>query len=185
VRVEVPLAAMPALNAAGLRILPPGIAERPQVAGVLPALRTPQTAVMDAIEQNKSTVTSFIDALFTKGDLGAVDEYLAEEFVNHDPPIGVTADREGMRAAGAMFRAAFPDWHSEMDILVGEGDLVVEHFTASGTQQGEIFGVPPSGRAVTLPGINIWRVRDGRIVERWGRLDELGLLRQLGLVNLP
>jgi len=45
--------------------------------------------------------------------------------------------------------------------------------------------VPPSGRTVTLPGINIWRVRDGRIVERWGRLDELALLRQLGLVNLP
>ena len=176
---------MPALNQAGPRILPPGTAERPQVAGVLPALRTPQTAVMDAIEQNKNTVTSFIDALFSKGDLGAVDEYLAGEFVNHDPPIGVPADREGMRAAGAMFRAAFPDWHSEMDILVGEGDLVVEHFTASGTQQGEIFGVPPSGRTVTLPGINIWRVRDGRIVERWGRLDELGLLRQLGLVNLP
>jgi steroid delta-isomerase-like uncharacterized protein len=140
---------------------------------------------MDAIEQNKNTVTEFIDALFTKGDLGAVDAYLAEKFVNHDPPIGVTADREGMRAAGTMFRAAFPDWHSEMDILVGEGDLVVEHFTASGTQQGEIFGVPPSGGTVALPGINIWRVRDGLIVERWGRLDELGLLRQLGLVNLP
>jgi steroid delta-isomerase-like uncharacterized protein len=140
---------------------------------------------MDAIEQNKNTVTEFIDALFTKGDLGAVDEYLAEEFVNHDPPMGVTADREGMRTAGAMFRAAFPDWHSEMDILVGEADVVVEHFIASGTQQGEIFGVPPSGRTVALPGINIWRVCDGRIVERWGRLDELGLLRQLGLVNVP
>jgi len=140
---------------------------------------------MDSIEQNKNTVTEFIDALFTKGDLGAVDEYLAEEFVNHDPPLGVTADRDGMRAAGAMFRAAFPDWRSEMDILVGEGDLVVEHFTASGTQQGEIFGVPPSSRTVALPGINIWRVRDGRIAERWGRLDDLGLLRQLGLVNLP
>jgi len=82
---------------------------RPQVVGVLPALRAPQTAVMDAIEQNKNTVTEFIDALFTKGDLGAIDGYLTEEFVNHDPPIGVTADREGMRAAGAMFRAAFPD----------------------------------------------------------------------------
>ena len=149
------------------------------------ALRAPQTAVMDAIEQNKNTVTEFIDALFTKGDLGAVDEYLAEGFVNHDPPVGVTADREGMRAAGAMFRAAFPDWHSEMGIVVGEGDLVVEHFTATGSHRGEIFGVPPSGRIVILPGINIWRVRDGRIVERWGRLDELGLLRQLGLVNLP
>ena len=140
---------------------------------------------MDAIEQNKNTVTEFIDALFTKGDLGAVDEYLGQEFVNHDPPVGVTAGREGMRVAGAMFRAAFPDWHSEMDIVVGEGDLVVEHFTATGSHRGEIFGVPPSGRIVILPGINIWRVRDGRIVERWGRLDELGLLRQLGLVNLP
>jgi steroid delta-isomerase-like uncharacterized protein len=140
---------------------------------------------MDAISQNKTTVTSFIDALFTKGDLGAVDEYLGADFVNHDPPAGVTADREGMRTAGAMFRTAFPDWHSDMDILVGEDDLIVEHFTASGTQQGEIFGVPPSGRTVRLPGINIWRLRDGRIVERWGRLDELGLLRQLGLAQGP
>jgi predicted SnoaL-like aldol condensation-catalyzing enzyme len=102
---------------------------KPQVVWVHRALRTPQTAVMDTIEQNKNTVTKFIDALFTKGDLGAVDEYLAEEFVNHDPPLGVTADREGMRTAGAMFRAAFPDWHSEMDIMVGEGDLIVEHAT--------------------------------------------------------
>ena len=62
---------------------------------------------------------------------------------------------------------------------------MVETFTASGTQQGEIFGVAASGRTVSLHGINIWRVRDGRIVERWGRLDELGLMRQLGLVPQP
>ena len=158
---------------------------KPQVVGVHHAGAGAQTAGMDTIQQNKNTVTAFIDALFTKGDLGAVDEYLSEDFVNHDPPLDVTADREGMRTAGAMFRAAFPDWHSDTGILVGEGDLVVEHFTASGTQQGELFGVPASGRTVTLPGINIWRLRDGHIVERWGRLDELGMLRQLGLVNLP
>lgn len=140
---------------------------------------------MDTISQNKNIVTSFIDALFTKGDLGAVDEYLAGDYVDHDPPMGFPGGREGMRAAAAAFRAAFPDWHSDIGFYVEEGDLVVENFTASGTQQGEIFGVPPSGRTVSLPGINIWRVRDGRIVERWGRLDELGLLRQLGLVNLP
>jgi steroid delta-isomerase-like uncharacterized protein len=140
---------------------------------------------MDAISQNKNTVTSFIDALFTKGDPGAVDEYLAEDFVDHDPPMGGSSSREGMRAAGVMFRTAFPDWHSDLGVLVGEDDLVVEQFTASGTQQGEIFGVPPSGKTVSLPGINIWRVRDGRIVERWGRLDDLGLLRQLGLVPAP
>lgn len=140
---------------------------------------------MDTISQNKNIVTSFIDALFTKGDLGAVDDYLAGDYVDHDPPMGFPAGREGMRAAAATFRAAFPDWHSDIGFYVEEGDLVVENFTASGTQQGEIFGVPPSGRTVSLPGINIWRVRDGRIVERWGRLDDLGLMRQLGLVPQP
>ncbi|MET7594082.1 MULTISPECIES: ester cyclase [unclassified Streptomyces] len=140
---------------------------------------------MDIIEQNKKTVTDFIEALFTKGDLGAVDVWLAEDFVDHDPPFGGPADREGMRAAGAMFRAAFPDWHSDTGLLIGEGDLVVEQFTASGTQRGEILGVAPTGRTLSLPGINIFRLRDGRVVERWGRLDELGLLRGLGLVRAP
>jgi steroid delta-isomerase-like uncharacterized protein len=140
---------------------------------------------MDTTSQNKNIVTSFIDALFTKGDLGAVDKYLAGDYVDHNPPMGGPANREGMRQAGAMFRAEFPDWHSDIDFYVGEGDLVVENFTASGMQQGEIFGVPPSGRTVSLPGINIWQVRDSRIVERWGRLDDLGLMRQLGLVPQP
>ncbi|MEZ0065029.1 steroid delta-isomerase-like uncharacterized protein [Streptacidiphilus sp. MAP12-20] len=139
---------------------------------------------MDTIERNKSTITAFIDALFTKGDLGAVDDFLAEDFVNHDPPFGGSADREGMRRAGALFRAACPDWHSEPDLLVGEGDLVVEHFTGTGTHRGDLLGVAPTGRALTLPGINIFRLRDGLIVERWGRVDELGLLRQLGVVRV-
>jgi steroid delta-isomerase-like uncharacterized protein len=134
-------------------------------------------------EENKTVVRDFIDSLFTKGDLGAVDDYLADDFVNHDPPVGVSADREGMRAAGSISRAAFPDWHSDVHLLVGEGDIVVERFTASGTHKGELFGVAASGKVISLPGINVFRIRDGRIVERWGRLDELGLFRQLGLVG--
>ncbi|MEU1424839.1 ester cyclase [Kitasatospora sp. NPDC005751] len=145
---------------------------------------------MDTIEQTRTTdnreiVCAFIDALFTQGDLAAVDEYLAEDFLNHDPPVGTDTSREGMRAAAVLFRGAFPDWHAMPDFLVAEGDMVVEHFSASGTQRGEIFGAPPTGRTVTLRGINIFRIREGRIVERWGRLDELGLLRQLGLVPGP
>jgi steroid delta-isomerase-like uncharacterized protein len=137
---------------------------------------------MSTTESNKRTVRDLIDGLFTKGDLGAVDTYFAEDFVNHDPPFGVSADREGMRAAGALMRQAFPDWHSELHELVAEGDIVVERFTASGTQRGEVMGVPPSGKTVSLPGINMFRLRDGLVVERWGRLDELGFLRQLGVV---
>jgi steroid delta-isomerase-like uncharacterized protein len=145
----------------------------------------PKDGGMTTTEQNKTIVSEFIDALFTKGDLGAADAFLADDFVNHDPPFGGSRDREGMRAAAAMFRDAFPDWHSDLGLLIGEGDLVVEQFTASGTQQGEIMGVPPTGRTVTLGGIQIFRLRDGRIVERWGQLDDLGLLTQLGLASPP
>ncbi len=139
---------------------------------------------MTDTEKNKTLVTDFIGALFTKGDPRAVDDYLSDDFVNNDPPFGASADREGMRAAGAMFRAVCPDWHSDLELLVAEGDIVVERFTASGTHTGvDLMGVAASGRTIALAGINIFRVRDGRIVERWGRLDDLGLLHQLGLVD--
>ena len=140
---------------------------------------------MTTTEENKSLVSEFIDALFSRGDLEAVERYLAPDFVNHDPPFGVTADREGLRAAGAMMRAAFPDWHSDQHLVVGEGDIVVERFTASGTHRGEVMGVPPSGERISLRGINIFRVDGGRIVERWGRLDDLGFLSQIGVVSQP
>jgi predicted ester cyclase len=79
-------------------------------------------------------------------------------------------------------RGACPDWHSEAEQLIAEDDLVVERFTARGTHRVEFMGVAPTGREVILRGINIFRVYDGRITERWGRLDQLGLLQQLGLV---
>jgi len=137
---------------------------------------------MTNTDDNKKIVTSFIDRLFSEGDLAAVDDYLSEEFVNHDPPFGASADREGMRMAGASFRAAFPDWRSDVHLLIAEGDLVVEVFTASGTHRGEIMGVAATGRSVSLRGINVFRVREERITERWGRLDDLGFMQQLGLV---
>ncbi len=141
---------------------------------------------MTTTEKNKTIVREFIQALFTKGTLDAVDDYLAEGFVNNDPPFGASADREGMRSAGALFRSVFPDWHTDLHLLVAEGDIVVERFTATGTHTGApIMGVAPSGATVTLPGINIFRLRDGRIVERWGRLDDLGFRRQLGLLEQP
>jgi steroid delta-isomerase-like uncharacterized protein len=136
--------------------------------------------------QNKVTVSKFIDALFSQGDLRAVDDYLAEDFVNNDPPFGASADREGMRQAGSMFRAVFPDWHSDLHLLVAEDDIVTEVFTASGTHTGaEIMGAKASGRPISLSGINVFRLREDLIVERWGRLDDLSFLRQLGLINFP
>jgi steroid delta-isomerase-like uncharacterized protein len=130
----------------------------------------------------KPIVKEFIDRLFTAGDLSVLDELVAPDYVDHDPPFGGTGTVEGWRAMTVMIRDAFPDWHSDLHALYAEDDVVVERFTASGTHKGELFGIPPSDTVCSLPGINIFRVRDGRIVERWGSVDELGMLRQLGVV---
>ena len=82
--------------------------------------RLVQSAVVDN-DANKKVVTEFIDGLFSRGDLSAVDTYLVEDFVNHDPPLGAPADREGMRSAAALFRTAFPDWHSDLHVLIWYG----------------------------------------------------------------
>ena len=134
-------------------------------------------------QHNKQIVDEFIQALFTRGELEAVDRYLTPDFVNHDPTFpDQPGDRESMRGASEVMRAAFPDWHSDLEELIAAGDKVVERFTASGTHEGELMGIAPTGRTVTLPGINIFRLQDGKIVERWGKLDMLGFMQQLGAV---
>jgi steroid delta-isomerase-like uncharacterized protein len=134
-------------------------------------------------ERNKQLVDDFIQDLFTKGDLDAVDRYLHPDFVNHNPPFdGSPGGPEGIRQAAAVVRRGCPDWHSEVHQLVAEGDLVVERFTASGTHRGEMLGVPATAQTLVLQGIQIFRIEGDRIVERWGQLDWLGLLRQLGIL---
>jgi steroid delta-isomerase-like uncharacterized protein len=132
---------------------------------------------------NKQLVQSFIRELFTEGDLGAVDRYLSPNLINHDSPFpGAPEGPEGMRRAAQVYREALPDWHSDVEELVAEGDIVVERFTASGTHRGELLGVKPTGRTLKLRGIQMFRIEHDKIVERWGRLDEVGLMRQLGLI---
>ena len=138
---------------------------------------------INSTTQNKNLVETFIQELFTKGNLDAVDRYLDPGFVNHDDPFpGAPAGAEGLRLAAAMFRGALPDWHSDIDQLIAEDDLVVERFTARGTHLGDLMGVAPTGNPLVLTGIQVFRVSGDKIVERWGRLDDVGLLRQLGLI---
>jgi steroid delta-isomerase-like uncharacterized protein len=138
----------------------------------------------DRTTANKQLVDAFIQELFTKGDLDAVERYLDPGLINHDPPFpGAPDGPEGMRQAAVMFRQALPDWHSEVEQLIAEGDIVVERFTASGTHRGDLMGVPPTGKVVVLRGIQMFRIENDKIVERWGRLDEVGLMRQLGLAQ--
>jgi steroid delta-isomerase-like uncharacterized protein len=141
---------------------------------------------MTPTTDNKQLVEEFISALFTHGDLTAVDRYLDPDCIDHDPPLPGVPDRpEGLRQVAALFRQPFPDWRSDVQHMIAEGDLVVEHFMAHGTHRGSVMGESPTGHDVVLRGVNIFRITDGKIVERWGRLDDLGLLQQLGLAQGP
>ena len=132
---------------------------------------------------NKDLVREFIQDLFTRGDLDAVERCLDPDFVNHDLPFpGAPDGPDGMRQAADMFRRACPDWHSDVQLLVAEGDVVVERFVASGTHRGELMGVAPTEKTLSLAGMQIFRIDGDKIAERWGRLDEMGLARQLGVV---
>jgi predicted ester cyclase len=111
-----------------------------------------------------------------------IDEIVADDFVSHNAPPGLPPGREGVRVWASAFRAAFPDLWSKVEDVIVEGDRVVERFSGGGTHQGELFGIPPTGKQMRTTGINVLRVADGRVVEHWGNSDDLGVMRQLGVI---
>lgn len=114
-----------------------------------------------------------------------VYDLFAEDYVNHTPEAGQREGREGARQLITAWNAAFPDHHISVDHLFREGDRVAVRWTSRGTHRGRIFGARATGKRVTVPGIDIFRVEDGRIVERWGYVAKLSLLTQVGAVRLP
>jgi steroid delta-isomerase-like uncharacterized protein len=112
----------------------------------------------------------------------AVEEVFGPDLVVHDGTAGELRGLDQMRAFLASYRAAFADARSTVEQQVAEGDLVVTRWRASGTHTGEFQGLTPTMRRFTLTGVTIERIEGGRIVEVWVYRDDLGLLRQLGVV---
>ncbi len=133
-------------------------------------------------EENKTIERRFTEELFNKGNLDAVDELVASNYVDHCALPGIAPDREGLKQFVAMSRTALPDFHSTIEDMIAEGDKVMTRFTVRGTQQGEFMGIAPTGRQVTVTGIAIHRISGGKIVENWLSMDMLGMLQQLGVV---
>jgi steroid delta-isomerase-like uncharacterized protein len=132
-------------------------------------------------EENKAVVRRFIEEVWNNGNLEAIDELISEDHVDHDPAqAGGAGGREGARAFVEVYRKAFPDAHIELGELIGEGDLVAGPWHATGTHQGELMGIAPSGRSISITGMGMDRVVNGQIVESWANWDALGMLGQLG-----
>ncbi|HEX9416896.1 MAG TPA: ester cyclase [Gaiellaceae bacterium] len=132
------------------------------------------------MSQNKQLVQTFYEEVINGGDVDKIDELVSEDFVEHEEFPGISPDRDGVKDFFRLLRSAFPDVHFTPEDVISDGELVASRFTMTGTHEGEFMGVPSSGRQVTVSGIDIIRVRDGKCVEHWGQFDALGLLQQLG-----
>jgi steroid delta-isomerase-like uncharacterized protein len=136
-------------------------------------------------EANKELSRRFTE-LFSTGDEALADEILDAEVVFH----GTTGDGElrgadAMKAFVAGYRRAFPDAHSTVEDQLADGDKVVTRWRARGTHRGQLGPIAATDREFEIDGITIERIEDGRIAEVWVARDELGLLRQLGVLPEP
>jgi predicted ester cyclase len=137
-----------------------------------------------SLEENKELVRRYIEVIDENAtsDWSILDDYVAEDFVAHNPAIpGVSLDREGMKQAAEIFRVATPGRH-EIGIQVAEGDLVVSQITGRGVHAGELLGIPATNAEVETEGIAIHRIRDGKIVEYWSVTDIARVLQQVGVL---
>ena len=137
-----------------------------------------------SVQANKSLCDRFAEA-WTKGDLAAMDELVAEDFVLHGAPPGMAPGREGYKQFVKKHHTGFPDFHVTVDDVVVEGDKVARRVTWGGTHQGEYMGIAPTGKQASVTVITIERIEDGKIAEQWGAADLLGLMRQLGALPPP
>jgi len=156
--------------------------------GVMPATREDYTwGVPSEVtgdpgdpETNKTIFQGMFDEVMNKGNLAVVDELFAADYVMHDPvsPIEVRGP-EGFKQVAAMYAAAFPDMQSTIEDMIAEGDQVAFRWTLIGTHNGELMGIPATGRRITVTGISIYRLADGKLVETWPSYDALGMIQQL------
>lgn len=132
-------------------------------------------------EQNKQLVRRFYAAI-DAGDLDAMDELVAEDYVDHSPPpFPLPPGREGLKQAFRLFWEATPGTH-EIEDQIAEGDKVVTRLTAVGKHQGDLPGAPATGNDMRMTATVIHRIADGRLAEKWSDKDNLALVQQIGII---
>ena len=130
-----------------------------------------------SIEQNKQIARRFFEQFIGQGRFDVLAELTIPSFIDHSLPPGVTPAQ-----IIGVFRAGFPDLTLTVEDQAAENDRVVTRWTVHGTHTGDFSGIPATGKTMTMPGITIQRLKNGKLVEAWVQYDQLGLLQQLGVI---
>lgn len=136
-----------------------------------------------SVQENKALVARAIDEVWNAGKLATIEELYAPDFVAHDPflPAAVKT-RAGWGQYVTQFRTAFPDVHFTIETQIGEGAMVATRWRVRGTMSGPLLGQAPTGKTGEVTGVTIFRFAGDTIAESWVQRDDLGMLRQIGLV---
>lgn len=160
----------------------PPIGGAPPPADAAPPPRI--TGAPSTREANHALMRRFIEEVWNKGHLEVADEIFHPEATSPTAPT-LPRGAEGVKTVARIFRGAFPDFWMEITHIVAEDDRVAARFRQGGTHQGDLMGIPPTGKKVEWTEMGILRVADGKVVESWYDVDMLGLMQQLGVGAQP
>jgi len=136
------------------------------------------------VQQNKDIIRRYFDEWGNHGDTKAADELIATGVTLRSPP-AVLHSLEEYKKGMAAFHTAFPDLHFTVEDVIAEGDKVVVHWSLRATQLGDYQGRPATGKTVSVSGMSLFRLADGKIQEITVSMDRLGQWQQLGWLPEP
>jgi steroid delta-isomerase-like uncharacterized protein len=136
-------------------------------------------------EENKAIVRRWFEEVINHQRVDRAGELVTPDYVDHGALPGQAPGLEGAKQKWAMYIAAVPDLHGTVEDMLAEGDEVAARWTAEGTHQGELLGVPATGKRFRFSGISICRLAEGKMAEQFEQWDRLDLMQQLGVIPSP
>ena len=135
-----------------------------------------------SIAENKAIVRRYQE-IYNSNNVEALNDVVAEDLLTPRMMPGMPQGLEGAKKIHRGTLLGMPDWHTQIEDLIAEGDKVVARITRTGTHTGDFFGFPATGKKISFTGIYIVRIANGKIIEHWGEEDSVGLLQQLGAMQ--
>src|SRR5262245_2472628 len=135
-------------------------------------------------DANKAIIHRFFEA-FNAGELDDVAALCAPNVVVHNSGAPDPLSLDGFRQLAGAFLAAFPGGEHTIEDMIGEGDKVVTRVIYRGTHTGDLMGMPPTGKQVTVPAMIVDQIANGKIVETWRLFDQMSMMQQLGVIAAP
>lgn len=137
-------------------------------------------AVCVGHEANRDLYFNVLDEIFNKRNLDRVEEFFAPEFKNHNGPSWAAQGPGAIRQYLPMLAGAFPDRAVVHEFVLCDGDYIIARTHVTGTSKGPYMGRPPTGKTYDVTGTDIYRIKNGKLTDRWGNEDALGMMQQLG-----